>query len=165
MRKTLSENLDGFDDSENELDVLRIYHNSRFIGLKAWAGLPNLIGFAASTDARVKQAFNAAVVRCAFSYGCYQMEVFQVQLRNCLSMHHSMGRAIPDDGHLAIRASVMLPRKLPRETNGICPPVKCANNASPAPMRGRYSESLYGYEYKQNWRRLPPPVAGAVCGR
>ena len=40
MRKTLSENLDGFDDSENKSDVLRIYHNTRFIGLKAWAGLP-----------------------------------------------------------------------------------------------------------------------------
>jgi hypothetical protein len=42
MRRTLSEseNLDGFDDHENMMDVLRIYHNTRLIGLKAWAGLP-----------------------------------------------------------------------------------------------------------------------------
>jgi hypothetical protein len=40
MRKTLLEGLDGFDDPENAFDVLRIYHNTRFIGLKAWAGLP-----------------------------------------------------------------------------------------------------------------------------
>ena len=39
-RRTLSGDLDGFDDSANELDVLGIYDNIRFIGLKAWAGLP-----------------------------------------------------------------------------------------------------------------------------
>lgn len=37
----------------------------------------NLIGFAASRDIRMKSYFIAEVVRCAFSYGCYQMEVFQ----------------------------------------------------------------------------------------
>lgn len=37
----------------------------------------NLVGFAASTDARMRLYFIAEVVRCAFSYGCYQMEVFQ----------------------------------------------------------------------------------------
>ena len=37
----------------------------------------NLIGFAASTDPRLRSYFVVEVVRCAFSYGCYQMEVFQ----------------------------------------------------------------------------------------
>jgi hypothetical protein len=37
----------------------------------------NLIGFAASTSGRMRGFFVADVVRCAFSYGCYQMEVFQ----------------------------------------------------------------------------------------
>jgi hypothetical protein len=37
----------------------------------------NLIGFAASRDMRMRSYFIAEVVRCAFSYGCYQMEVFQ----------------------------------------------------------------------------------------
>ena len=37
----------------------------------------NLIGFAASADPRLRSYFVVEVVRCAFSYGCYQMEVFQ----------------------------------------------------------------------------------------
>ncbi len=39
-RRTLSGIVDGFDDAGNELDVLAMYENTRFIGLKAWAGLP-----------------------------------------------------------------------------------------------------------------------------
>ncbi len=39
-RRTLSGRVDGFDDAGNELDVRAIYENSRFMGLKAWAGLP-----------------------------------------------------------------------------------------------------------------------------
>jgi hypothetical protein len=99
MRRTLSENLDRFNDPENDADLLAIYDNTRFIGLKAWSGLPyvyvwvsvppslspvldsltmnrNLIGFAASTGERMRSYFIAEVVRCAFSYGCYQMEIF-----------------------------------------------------------------------------------------
>lgn len=105
MRRTLAGFVDGFDDPENALDVLMIYDNTRFIGLKAWKGLPyvyvwvyvpsqplplfsiclvcptdidrNLIGFAAAADLRMRSYFIVEVVRCAFSYGCYQMEVFQ----------------------------------------------------------------------------------------
>lgn len=40
MRRTSQGNLNGLDDTANELDVLRLYENTRFIGLKAWAGLP-----------------------------------------------------------------------------------------------------------------------------
>ncbi|KAK4097160.1 hypothetical protein N658DRAFT_434590 [Parathielavia hyrcaniae] len=96
MRRTLSGCLDGFEDSENELDLLEIYHKIRFIGLKAWAGLPyvyvwvNLVGFAASTDARMKQSFNAEIIRCAFSYGCYQMEAFQAVLGNFLHLRNAL---------------------------------------------------------------------------
>lgn len=36
----------------------------------------NLVGFAASRDERMRSYFIAEVVRCAYSYGCYQMEVF-----------------------------------------------------------------------------------------
>lgn len=39
-RRTLSGIVDGFGDAGNELDVLAIHENTRFIGLKAWAGLP-----------------------------------------------------------------------------------------------------------------------------
>jgi hypothetical protein len=103
MRRTLAGFVDGFDDPENALDVLMIYDNTRFIGLKAWKGLPyvyvwvyvlplsslfgllvcstdvdrNLIGLAGSTDLRMKSYFVVEIVRCAFSYGCYQMDVFQ----------------------------------------------------------------------------------------
>ncbi|KAK4233354.1 hypothetical protein C8A03DRAFT_19560, partial [Achaetomium macrosporum] len=90
MRRTLSGNSDGFDDAANEPDVQTLYDTARFIGLKAWTGLPyvyvwaNLIGFAASTDGRMRSYFIAEVVRCAFSYGCYQMDLFQAVLRNFL---------------------------------------------------------------------------------
>jgi hypothetical protein len=40
MRRTLSGGLGGFEDAENELDVLMVYLNVRFLGLKAWTGLP-----------------------------------------------------------------------------------------------------------------------------
>jgi hypothetical protein len=40
MRRTLSGDGDRLDDPENELDALAIYDNTRFIGLKAWTGLP-----------------------------------------------------------------------------------------------------------------------------
>lgn len=39
-RRTLSESLNGFDDLANKFDVLEIYDNTRFLGLKAWKGLP-----------------------------------------------------------------------------------------------------------------------------
>ncbi|KAK4120169.1 hypothetical protein N657DRAFT_674491 [Parathielavia appendiculata] len=96
MRRTLSGHFDGFDDSRNESDVLGVYDNARFIGLKAWAGLPyvyvwvNLIGFAATTDGRMRSYFVAEVVRCAFSYGCYQMEVFQAAVGNFLHLRGAL---------------------------------------------------------------------------
>lgn len=40
MRRTLSENLHSFNDPANNADLLAIYDNTRFIGLKAWSGLP-----------------------------------------------------------------------------------------------------------------------------
>ncbi|KAK4182948.1 hypothetical protein QBC35DRAFT_135486 [Podospora australis] len=95
-RRTLSECLDGFDDIANEQDVLAIYDNTRFVGLKAWTGLPyvyvwvNLIGFAASTNPRMRSYFIAEVVRCAFSYGCYQIEVYQGVLRNFLHLRNAI---------------------------------------------------------------------------
>jgi hypothetical protein len=39
-RNTLSGELDGFDDAGNALDVQLIYEHARFMGLKAWTGLP-----------------------------------------------------------------------------------------------------------------------------
>ncbi|KAK4044114.1 hypothetical protein C8A01DRAFT_31713 [Parachaetomium inaequale] len=95
-RNTLSGEVDGFDDAGNALDVQLIYEHTRFMGLKAWTGLPyvyvwvNLIGFAASTEARMRSYFVAEVVRCAFSYGCYQMEVFQAVLRNFLHLRNAI---------------------------------------------------------------------------
>ncbi|KAK4129672.1 hypothetical protein N657DRAFT_564033 [Parathielavia appendiculata] len=96
MRRTLSGYLDGFEDPENTSDLLAIYHNTRFMGLKAWAGLPYvyvwviLIGFAASPDRNMKHHFVAEVVRCAFSYGCYQMEVFQAVIGNFLHLRDAL---------------------------------------------------------------------------
>ncbi|KAG7290235.1 hypothetical protein NEMBOFW57_000233 [Staphylotrichum longicolle] len=96
MRRTLAGSVDGFDDPENALDVLMIYDNTRFVGLKAWKGLPyvyvwvNLIGFAAATDLRMRSYFIVEVVRCAFSYGCYQMEVFQAVLKNFLHLRNAI---------------------------------------------------------------------------
>ncbi|KEZ44060.1 hypothetical protein SAPIO_CDS3803 [Scedosporium apiospermum] len=95
-RRTLSESLNGFDDVANKFDVLEIYDNARFLGLKAWKGLPyvyvwvNLIGFAASTGERMRSYFVAEVVRCAFSYGCYQMEIFLAVLRNFLHLRNTV---------------------------------------------------------------------------
>lgn len=40
MRRTLTGELIGFDDAGNALDVLMVYLNVRFLGLKAWKGLP-----------------------------------------------------------------------------------------------------------------------------
>lgn len=40
MRNTLADRLDGLDDPRNGLDVLVMYENVRFVGLKAWTGLP-----------------------------------------------------------------------------------------------------------------------------
>jgi hypothetical protein len=40
MRNTLTDGLDGLDDPRNGLDVLVMYENVRFVGLKAWTGLP-----------------------------------------------------------------------------------------------------------------------------
>lgn len=40
MRRTLLEGLDAFDDGANKEDLQVIYDNVRFIGLKAWVGLP-----------------------------------------------------------------------------------------------------------------------------
>lgn len=40
MRNTLTDGLDGLDDPRNGLDVLVMYENVRFMGLKAWTGLP-----------------------------------------------------------------------------------------------------------------------------
>jgi hypothetical protein len=40
MRNTLTDGLDGLDDPRNGLDVLVMYDNVRFVGLKAWTGLP-----------------------------------------------------------------------------------------------------------------------------
>ncbi|KAH6695687.1 hypothetical protein F5X68DRAFT_258242 [Plectosphaerella plurivora] len=83
MRRTFLENLDGFDHPANKLDLLKMYANTRFIRLEAWAGLPyiyvwvNLVGYATSPDENMRSYFIAEVVRCAFSYGCYQMIVFQ----------------------------------------------------------------------------------------
>jgi hypothetical protein len=37
----------------------------------------NLVGYAASPDEKTRSYFIAEVVRCAFSFGCYQMIVFQ----------------------------------------------------------------------------------------
>ncbi|KAK4164332.1 hypothetical protein QBC43DRAFT_378745 [Cladorrhinum sp. PSN259] len=85
-----------FEDLGNERDVLAIYDNVRFMGLRAWAGLPyvyvwvNLIGYAASRDMRMKSYFMAEVVRCAFSYGCYQMEVYQAVLKNFLQLRQAI---------------------------------------------------------------------------
>ncbi|CAP61125.1 uncharacterized protein PODANS_3_920 [Podospora anserina S mat+] len=96
MRRTLLEGLDAFDDGANKEDLQVIYENVRFIGLKAWVGLPyiyvwvNLIGFEASTDIKMKAYFVAEVVRCAFSYGCYQMEIFHAILSNFLSMRNAL---------------------------------------------------------------------------
>ncbi|KAK4175771.1 hypothetical protein QBC36DRAFT_353862 [Triangularia setosa] len=96
MRRTLIEGLDGFNDLANKEDVQVIYDHIRFIGLKGWVGLPyiyvwvNLIGFEASDDARTKSYFVAEVVRCAFSYGCYQMEIFHAILANFLSMRNAL---------------------------------------------------------------------------
>ncbi|KAH6856157.1 hypothetical protein B0I37DRAFT_69827 [Chaetomium sp. MPI-CAGE-AT-0009] len=96
MRNTLTDGLDGLDDPRNGLDVLVMYENVRFVGLKAWTGLPyvyvwvNLIGFAASRDMRMRSYFIAEVVRCAFSYGCYQMEVFQAVLKNFLHLRNAI---------------------------------------------------------------------------
>ena len=50
----------------------------------------NLIGFAASTEARMRSYFVAEVVRCAFSYGCYQMEIFQgTSFPSIVSLHYN----------------------------------------------------------------------------
>ena len=50
----------------------------------------NLIGFASSKDMRIKSYFMAEVVRCAFSYGCYQMEVFQgTSFPSIVSLHYN----------------------------------------------------------------------------
>ncbi|KAK3294387.1 uncharacterized protein B0H64DRAFT_343731 [Chaetomium fimeti] len=105
MRNTLTDGLDGLDDPRNGLDVLVMYENVRFVGLKAWTGLPyvyvwvNLIGFAASRDMRMRSYFIAEVVRCAFSYGCYQMEVFQAVLWNFLHL-----RNVIEGGKMALAA-------------------------------------------------------------
>ncbi|KAK4202427.1 hypothetical protein QBC40DRAFT_276726 [Triangularia verruculosa] len=96
MRRTLMEGLDGFDDVRNKEDVQAIFDHIRFIGLKAWVGLPyiyvwvNLIAFEASTDTKKRSYFVAEVVRCAFSYGCYQMEIFHTILANFLSMRNAL---------------------------------------------------------------------------
>ncbi|KAK0736198.1 hypothetical protein B0T21DRAFT_366465 [Apiosordaria backusii] len=96
MKRTLMEGLDGFDDAANKEDVQVIYDHIRYIGLKPWVGLPyvyvwvNLIGFEASTDFRTRSYFVAEVVRCAFSYGCYQMEIFHAVLANFLSMRNAL---------------------------------------------------------------------------
>ncbi|EAQ87647.1 predicted protein [Chaetomium globosum CBS 148.51] len=100
MRNTLADRLDGLDDPRNGLDVLVMYENVRFVGLKAWTGLPNLIGFAASRDMHMRSYFIAEVVRCAFSYGCYQMEVFQAVLRNFLHLRNAIaGRKMAMDDY------------------------------------------------------------------
>lgn len=39
MRRTLWQSLKGFDDPANEFDVLGMFDNARFIGLRAWTGL------------------------------------------------------------------------------------------------------------------------------
>ncbi|KAK3900282.1 hypothetical protein C8A05DRAFT_17396 [Staphylotrichum tortipilum] len=96
MHRTLAGDVDGFDDAANEADARVVYENTRFVGLKAWRGLPyiyvwvNLIGFAASTSAQMRGFFVAEVVRCAFSYGCYQMEVFQGVLMNFLHLRNAI---------------------------------------------------------------------------
>ncbi|KAK4225617.1 hypothetical protein QBC38DRAFT_482573 [Podospora fimiseda] len=99
MKRTLEEgawSARQFDNVTNERDVLAIYDNVRFMGLRVWAGLPyvyvwvNLIGFVASRDMRMRSYFIAEVVRCAFSYGCYQMEVYQGVLKNFLQTRRAV---------------------------------------------------------------------------
>ena len=90
----------GFGDDANGPDMRSLYENLRFIGVKGWAGLPYvyvwlyvfasilcffllffspshslLVGFASSTPLE-RPFFIAALVRSAFSYGCYQIDVF-----------------------------------------------------------------------------------------
>ncbi|KAK3356630.1 hypothetical protein B0T25DRAFT_537093 [Lasiosphaeria hispida] len=97
MRRMLSGEWDRFgSDPANEIDALTICENNRFIGLKAWMGLPyvyvwvNLIGLSASNDKRLRSYFIAEVVRSAFSYGCYQIDVFQVVLKNYLHLRNAI---------------------------------------------------------------------------
>ncbi|KAK3986765.1 hypothetical protein QBC44DRAFT_401818 [Cladorrhinum sp. PSN332] len=99
MKRTLEDGVWSarqFDHVTNERDVLAIYDNVRFMGLRVWAGLPyvyvwvNLIGFASSRDMRMKSYFMAEVVRCAFSYGCYQMEVYSGVLKNFLQTRQAV---------------------------------------------------------------------------
>ncbi|KAF4333204.1 hypothetical protein FBEOM_12978 [Fusarium beomiforme] len=77
----------GFHDSSNWADMHRLYDNLRFINLRPWAGLPylhlwaNLIGLASSTKLE-KSYFVAELMRATFSWGCYQMEVYIIFLKN-----------------------------------------------------------------------------------
>lgn len=40
MHRTLAGDVDGFEDKANEADAREIYEHTRFVGLKAWRGLP-----------------------------------------------------------------------------------------------------------------------------
>ncbi|KAK0616157.1 hypothetical protein B0T14DRAFT_482257 [Immersiella caudata] len=94
--RTISGEAETLDDAIHQVDVRVIYDNLKFIGLKAWAGLPyiyvwvNLIGFAAARDEKMRMYFIAEIVRCLYSYGCYQMPVFKTVLVNFLHLRNAI---------------------------------------------------------------------------
>ncbi|KAK0710610.1 hypothetical protein B0H67DRAFT_601597 [Lasiosphaeris hirsuta] len=103
MRRTLSGGWHGFGfGPADEMDALAICENNRFIGLKAWMGLPyvyvwvNLVGLSAANDNRLRSYFIAEIVRCAFSYGCYQIDVFQAILKNHLHLRNAIANRKSD---------------------------------------------------------------------
>lgn len=83
------------DHESNKSDMRALCDLMRFIGIKRWRGMPYVylwvisIGHAASTT-KERHFFVAELMRCAFSYGSYQTDVFARFFENFLYVRRAV---------------------------------------------------------------------------